>query len=364
MSEGGDDDDESKEHEPTERKLQEARKKGELVKSNDINVAASYGGLLIAALGLGAASLREFGSTLMVVLDQSDRLSHLFLADGSALSGGLIGKVLVGIGVWFVLPLVLVILSLVAQRAIVFAPEKLKPKLSRVNPISNAKQKFGRSGLFEFAKSFVKLLIIAAILAWFLMSRAPRVLMTQALEPQQVMIVLSKLILEFLFIVFIFAAVMGAIDYLWQRAEFLRRNRMSRKELMDEFKQSEGDPHLKSQRRQRAVEIATNQMLADVKKADVVIVNPTHYAVALQWQRGSGRAPVCVAKGVDEIAARIREKASEHGIPLRSDPPTARALYASVEIGQEIEPEHYKPVAAAIRFAEKMRRRAKERGAR
>jgi flagellar biosynthetic protein FlhB len=103
-------------------------------------------------------------------------------------------------------------------------------------------------------------------------------------------------------------------------------------------------------------------MISEVAKADVVIVNPTHYAIALKWERGAKKAPVCIAKGVDEIAARIREVAAEAGVPIHSDPPTARALYAAVDIGEEIRAEHYRPVAAAIRFAEKMRRRSRARG--
>jgi flagellar biosynthetic protein FlhB len=128
---------------------------------------------------------------------------------------------------------------------------------------------------------------------------------------------------------------------------------------MDEFKESEGDPHFKAARRQRAQEVATNRMLVDVARADVVVVNPTHYAVALRWDRGKGGAPVCVAKGVDEIARAIRERAAEHGIPIHSDPPTARAMFASVELGQEIRAEHFRAVAAAIRFADAMRRKAR-----
>ena len=132
---------------------------------------------------------------------------------------------------------------------------------------------------------------------------------------------------------------------------------MSRKEMIDEAKDSEGDPHVKMQRRQRGQEIATNRMLQDVATADVVVLNPTHYAVALKWNRKGRGAPVCVAKGMDEIAARIREKAAEAGVPMHRDPPTARAIHASVEIGQPIRPEHYQAVAAAIRFAEAMRKR-------
>jgi len=130
--------------------------------------------------------------------------------------------------------------------------------------------------------------------------------------------------------------------------------------MQDEFKDSEGDPHLKAARRQRAVDIAMKQMLAEVPKADVVIVNPTHYAVALKWSRGSGRAPVCVAKGTDEVAARIRTKATEAGVPIWSDPPCARAIHAQVKVGEEIDRSHFAAVAAAIRFAEKMRQKARQ----
>jgi flagellar biosynthesis protein FlhB len=153
------------------------------------------------------------------------------------------------------------------------------------------------------------------------------------------------------------ALVLGVADLLWQRLSFRRRHMMTRKEMTDEHKESEGDPQLKAQRRARAVAIAMNQMLADVPRADVVIVNPTHYAVALKWERGAGRAPVCVAKGVDDVARAIRERAQEAGVPLRSDPPTARALHATVEIGQEVGRAEWRAVAAAIRFAEKVRRK-------
>ncbi len=123
----------------------------------------------------------------------------------------------------------------------------------------------------------------------------------------------------------------------------------------------EGDPYIKQHRRQRA-QIANNRMLADVPGADVVIVNPTHFAVALKWNRASGAAPICVAKGVDAIAARIREIAEASAVPVRHDPPAARAIHASVEVGAEIQPEHYHAVASAIRFAEAMQARARRAG--
>ncbi|WP_415183836.1 flagellar biosynthesis protein FlhB [Phaeovulum sp.] len=357
-------DDTEKEHEPTQQKLDEARKRGELVRSAEISVAASYGGFLIAVIGFGTVGLTAFGTRLMVLLDQSDRLSDLFLSGGSGPIFGMLSGVLATVSFIFILPPVIVLAFLGAQRAIVFAPEKLMPKMSRINPMSNAVQKFGRGGLFEFFKNFVKLVIISTILGNFILGRTDQILMTQYLTPEMATATLLRLTVEFVSIVFIVAVAISAIDYLWQRAEHMRRNRMSRQEIIDEMKQSDGDPHMKAQRRQRGVEIATNRMLADVPQADVVIVNPTHYAVALKWERGSGRAPKCLAKGVDEIAARIREAANVAGVPIHSDPPTARALFATIEVGQEIQPEHYRVVAAAIRFSERMRRHARERGGR
>ena len=158
------------------------------------------------------------------------------------------------------------------------------------------------------------------------------------------------------------AGAIAAIDYIWQRADHARKLRMTHQELKEEQKQAEGDPMLKAQRRRRAEEIATNRMMLDVPKADVIIVNPTHYAVALQWRRGVDAAPKVTAKGVDGVAFRIRETAERAGVPVHSDPPTARALEATTEIGAEIAPAHYQAVAAAIRFAEAMREKARARG--
>lgn len=353
-------DDAEKEHAPTQRRLDEARKRGEVARAPELSAAAAYAGLLLAAMAFGGPALRKIGDAGSVLLSRPDRLADLFVRGAHAPAGGLMGTVLIAAAPVFLLPAAAVVLSVVAQRAVTFAPDKLMPKLSRLSPLANAKNKFGPDGLFEFAKSFVKLVIVGVALALFLSSRMNEIVGTLYLAPAQSVVVLLRLLLRFLFVVVAMSVVLGAIDYLWQHFAHLRRHRMSRKELTDEMKDTEGDPHAKSQRRQRGQEIALNQMLTEVPNADVVIVNPTHYAVALKWSPGSGRAPVCLAKGVDEIAARIREAASEAGVPLHSDPPTARALHATIEIGQEILPEHYRPVAAAIRFAEAMRKRARQ----
>lgn len=355
-------DDSEKSFEATPEKLKKAREKGEIARSTDLSVAASYGGLLLAALVLGLGSLEKFGTTMMVLLDQPDRLAAQFF-DGpaSAPVGGLLAAVAGSVSPWFALPAVAVLLSILAQRGFVVAPSKLEPKLSRISPISNAKNKFGASGLFEFAKSFAKLVLYSVCLGVFLNARLTEMIASADTGAFIVVALMARLCIEFLFLVLLIATGIGALDAVWQYQNHLRKNRMTRKEITDETKDAEGDPYMKQERRFRGQQIAMSQMMKDVPTADVVIVNPTHYAVALKWSKLPGAAPVCVAKGVDEIAAAIRRTAIEAGVPIHSDPPTARALHATVDIGQEIHEEHYRAVAAAIRFAERMRLRARGR---
>lgn len=358
MSQG--DDNTDKQHEPTQKKLDDARKKGEIPRSSDLSVAAGYGGLLICALTAGAGSVQALGDAMIVMIDQPARLAALvFDGDPRATLGGLAGSVTRGAVAWFLLPALAVLGVLIAQRGFTFVPSKLQFKRSRISPISNAKNKYGRAGLFEFAKSFTKLVVYSAVLGLFLKARLPELALAPMGDPTYAVQLLTRVAVDFIFVAFLIALSIGGIDFLWQRSEHLRKNRMSDKEMRDEHKEAEGDPHMKQHRRSRAQEIALNQMMAEVPKADVVIVNPTHFAVALTWSRKRGEAPVCVAKGMDEVALRIRETAQAAGVPIHPDPPTARALHATTALGAEIAPEHYRPVAAAIRFAETMRKRAR-----
>lgn len=360
MSQG--DDGADRPHEATQRKLDEARKKGDIPRTGDLTAAAAAAGFLGLALlpgGWVPPRVAELGAAL---LERAEALGPEMLGGGTAMAGTVVAGVVSAMAPALLIPGVMVILVLVALRGLVFAPEKLMPKLSRISPLSNAKNKFGPSGLVEFAKSTVKLAIYAALLWLFLHSRLPRLIGTIGQDPRQATLEMLGMMVEFMALVVLIMLVIGGLDHLWQVFDHRRRQRMSHQELREDHKQAEGDPWMKQQRRQRAMELATNQMLADVPKAAVVIVNPTHYAVALKWSPGDQAAPVCVAKGVDEIAARIREVATEAGVPIHSDPPTARALHATVKIGAEIAPDHYAPVAAAVRFAEAMRIRARARG--
>jgi flagellar biosynthetic protein FlhB len=337
-------------HEATPQKLEEARRKGELVKSQDLSVAASYLGAGLAILLLGpmlASRMADLGGSLLAGADR--------LSDGTVgaapLGGAILGETVILTALAVLAPAGLVLVVLLAQRSIVVAPSKLEPKLSRIGLIANARNKFGPNGLFEFAKSTVKMGLYGAILGWFIWRDADKIVAAAALPPRQVGATLTEMLLAFLVPVTLIALSIALLDYAWQHHSHHAKNRMTRQEVMDEFKKSEGDPQLKAQRRRRAQEIAMNTMLADVPDAAVVVVNPTHYAVALKWSPLDPSPPVCVAKGTDEIAARIREAATGAGVPIFSDPPTARALHATVEIGDPIEREHFAAVAVAIRFA-------------
>lgn len=344
----------------TPKKLEDARRKGEIVRSQDLNTAVMYGGFLLSGTILAPWLVQNLGQLTQTTLGQAEVIAPLMLGpggDGPAI--GLLSGSLLATGAIVVIPAGLLLVSLIAQRALLFTPSKLAPKLNRLSPIGNAKQKYGSQGLFQFAKSAVKLALVSIFLALYLWARAETILASLYGTSGQLLELLGRVSLDFLMVVAGMTAVIGVIDWFWEWSQLQLKNRMTRQEVVDEAKSSEGDPHTKQQRRMRGQEIAMNQMIGDVPSADVVVVNPTHYAVALKWDRAGGGVPVCVAKGVDEVARRIREAASEAAVPIFSDPPTARALHASIEIGAPIEPDQYRAVAAAIRFADLMRSKAK-----
>lgn len=353
-------DDGEKSFEPSQKRLEDARAKGDLPQSADLTTAAAYGGFILACLAFGGPALVRAGDSLSALLAAPDSLA--LAAFGTARLAPLSGfaaAVAGALAPFVLLPAAAALLAIIGQQALVVATDRIRPKAERISPLATISKKFGVAGLVEFTKSLAKLLLFSVVLGVFLARRLPEILSMVAVAPGPATAALLGMTLEFLALVAAIALAIGLLDLLWQRASHRRRHMMTRKELRDEIKESEGDPMLKQQRRSRGVEIALNRQLAEVPKAEVVIVNPTHYAVALAWDRESGRAPVCVAKGVDEIAARIRAIAIEHGVPIHSDPATARALHAEVAVGEEIARRHYRAVAAAIRFAERMRRKAK-----
>jgi len=359
---GGADSGGEKTEDPTEKKLQDARKKGDVAKSPDLSATAAYFGLALVFSFVGSSMVDRLADIFTHIFQDADKISSQALgAGGIYVVLGLVNGATWAVLPVFVVPLVAVIISVMAQQAFVFAPDKILPKLSRISPFSGLKNKFGPAGLFEFAKSFLKLLVVSAVVSLFVSSNYNDILGGIYTNAGIVSQMLANSLVRFLWLVFLISAIVSVLDYFWQKFDYKRKLMMTRQEITDEMKDSEGDPHMKHKRRQMGNDIASQRMMEDVPDADVIVVNPQHFAVALKWDRSAGSAPVCVAKGVDEIARRIREIAAASGVPIHRDPPTARSLFATVEIGQEVEPDHYKPVAAAIRYAEKMRKLADKR---
>jgi flagellar biosynthetic protein FlhB len=214
---------------------------------------------------------------------------------------------------------------------------------------------FSKQALANFAKGLVKVMLVGAVMAALLWPQRYRLADLIAFDPAAVMPFSRTLSLEMLGYVVAILAIIAAADYLFQYRQWFERQKMSFRELKDEFKQTEGDPMVKAKIRQIRQSRMRKRMMAAVPQASVVITNPTHYAVALRYERGMN-APICLAKGVDAIARRIRTVAEQHGIPIVENPPLARTLHAAVEIDREIPAEHYRAVAEVIGYVMRLHR--------
>jgi flagellar biosynthetic protein FlhB len=233
--------------------------------------------------------------------------------------------------------------------------DTLQPKFNRISPFAGIKRLFSAQALANFVKGLLKLAVIGAVLTVLLWPERDRAEGLTWSDPAAILPLTRDLSLKLLGAVVAMLAVVAAVDYLFQYRQWYERQKMTLRELKDEFKESEGDPAIKGKLKQTRQTRMRKRMMAGVPKATVVITNPTHYSVALQYERGMD-APVCVAKGVDALALKIREIAREHSVPIVENPPLARALHATVEVDEAISPEHYKAVAEVISFVMRLRR--------
>jgi flagellar biosynthetic protein FlhB len=242
----------------------------------------------------------------------------------------------------------------VIQHRLVWSAESLKPKLSKISLGAGFKRLFSKVALANFVKGLVKLALIGTVMTVILWPKRRELDGLVTMDPAVVLPLVKSMSLELLGTVIAILAIVAAADYLFQYRTWYNRQKMSLREMKEEFKQTEGDPAIKAKIRQLRQQRAKKRMMAEVPKASVIITNPTHYAVALQYDKGMN-APVCLAKGVDNLALKIREVAAAHDIPIVENPPLARALHATVEMDEEIPPEHYKAVAEVIGYVMRLR---------
>jgi flagellar biosynthetic protein FlhB len=356
MAEEGDQHDTDRSQDPTQKRIDEAIKRGDVVKSQEVSTWFVIAG---ATLVLGAFT-GGMGGELTTTFRGLIANAHQIPVDGNglrAISGKLGGEVFAAVAIPFLLLALAAIAGNMIQHQLVWSGEPLKPKLSKISPLAGLKRLFSKQALANFAKGLIKLAVIGAVMAALLWPQHHRLDLLPSTDIVGTLGLTKSLALQVLGAVVAILAFVAAADYLFQYRQWHERQKMSVRELKEEFKQSEGDPLIKGKIRQLRMARARKRMIAEVPKASVVITNPTHYAIALQYERGMN-APVCLAKGVDATALRIREVAEEHSIPVVENPPLARALHAVVEVDQEIPPEHYKAVAEIIGYVMKLKRAA------
>lgn len=355
MAEGTDP--ESKTEEATPRKLAEARQKGDVAKSPDVAGALSLTGAAAVVLMSGGWFATSMAEQLLPFI----AAPHTMLGGLEAGAGVEIGA----IAVWAVAPFLGVVMLAtivggiggnIAQSGLIFTGEKLKPKWSHVNPLSGFKRIFGPDGLFQFAKTFLKLLAVGVI-CWLVLRPHVRDLeMMAAMPPVMILPLARDLAIALMMSTIIFLSFAAGADFLWQKHRFAERMKMSKEELKEDYKQSEGDPHIKAKLKQIRAQRSRQRMMQNVPNATVIVTNPTHYSVALRYETGDA-APVCVAKGVDAVALRIREVGREHDVPIVENVPLARALYAAVDIDETIPREHFEAAARVIGFVMQKRKK-------
>ena len=354
-----DTDPDSKTEEATPRKLEEARKKGDAAKSPDVASTLSLmGASAVLVFGGGwfathmAESLLPFISAPHTMLGQLDSGAGVDIAIKALwaaapfMFGVMAATILGGVS------------GNLGQTGLIFSAEKIKPKLDKLSPMKGFKRIFGPDGLMQFGQTLLKLIAVGVI-CWVVLKPHMRQFETfAAMSPAAILPLSRDLMIALMSSALVFLGFTAVGDFIWQKIRFAKRMRMSKEELKEDYKQVEGDPHVKAKLKQIRAQKSRQRMMQNVPKATVIITNPTHYSVALRYEPDQGDgAPICVAKGVDAMALRIREVAREHEVPIVENVPLARALYAVVDVDEAIPREHFEAAAKVIGFVMQKRRR-------
>ncbi len=335
--------------EPTQKRLEDAREHGDVIKSPEVSTFVLLLGGAIAIAMFGASTAKGMTQALRIFLEQPDQIS----LDPSDIMGlarhtltmlaGLLAPV-------FAVMMAAAIGGNVLQSRPSISFDKIKPDFAKLSLLSGLKRMFGIDGLSNLVKGMSKILLVGFAVWTQVWPERTMLESVMSQTPLGVLGDMSHLLFKVLIAALAALAGIAALDYFLQRHRFLQRNRMSKQEIKEEYRQSEGDPQIKAKIRQIRQERAKKRMIAAVPEATVIITNPTHYAVALKYESGKMAAPICVAKGVDALALKIREVAKEHDVPIVENPPLARALHATVEVDEVIPQEHFKAVAQVIGY--------------
>lgn len=344
-----DQDDSQKTEEPTHKRLEDARKKGQIVRSREVN---NFFILFVFGLILTTFAPHIMGQVSAVLAPFITRPEQLSADMGSLqrITSHLVSE----IGAIMVLPGLMAILAALGagflQSRFNTSWEPLIPKLEKISPLKGLKRMFSLTSVVEFLKGIIKITLVGVVATMAIMPYFDYLPSLPAMDTHDILNFVGTLVRRMIIGILVILFLIAILDYMYQRFEFLKKLRMTKQELKDEYKQQEGDPHIKQKLKHIRMERARGRMMAAVPEADVVITNPTHYAVALKYEPESMRAPILVAKGTDTAAQRIKEIAYEHKIPVLRNPVLARAIYADVEVDSPIPNEHYLAVAKIISY--------------
>jgi flagellar biosynthesis protein FlhB len=350
-----DDQDQSqKTEEPTDKKLLDAREKGQVPVSREVNHLFMIFAVTLIIMTVAPFMMSNLSNVLLKFIETPHAIpmDQTHLADTLKTVSAQTLQVLL---VPLVILIVAAVLSGLVQTGVIMAPDRIKPKLEKISPLKGVKRLFSSQSVTEFAKGILKLSVVGAVATMVMLPELNSIEQTITMPLTDVLLHIHWLVIRLLVAVVSIVAFIAAMDFLYVKFKHMRDQRMSRQDIKDEMKQSEGDPHVRQRLRQIRHERAQSRMMASVPDATVVITNPTHYSVALKYELNDMGAPVVVAKGVDHIAMKIREVATEHNVPIVENRAVARALYAGVEIDQEVPTEHFKAVAEVISYVMRLK---------
>lgn len=352
MAEGGDEeqDDSQKTEDPTRKRLEEARKEGQVPLSREANTwLMLFAGTMIILLA-GPSMMREMTEYLTGLLQNSGSIRVSTQQEAGRVMGDMALAVLGFLAIPFIVFFAAAIAGPVAQIGFLFSAKSITPSIDKIDPMKGMKRIFSLRSVMEFIKGILKLVVIGAVCTAIIMPILPtidqHIGQSIPMALQDIKDIVRRLLIAILAALFLVAL----IDVIYVRLDYNKRMRMTRQQVRDEYKQTEGDPHVRARLRQLRTERARKRMIQSVPKADVVIVNPDHYSVALQYEPAKMDAPTVIAKGLDSFALRIREVAKENNVPVVENPPLARSLHASVEVDEQIPPELYQAVAEIIKY--------------
>ena len=346
MSQSGD---QEKTEEPTSRKLEKAREEGQVARSTELPAAS----VTIAALGMlyltGDTLIHKMAEAFVSGFNFDRKLVHSpnLLP---AIFGHEVLESFILIAPLMLLTITIAIASSGATGGFLFSTKALAPKASKLNPLNGLKRMFGTKALVELVKALLKFTLVAGVVTWVLYDNVSTLNNIGKMAFEPAMAVAGELLAKSALIMACALILIAAIDVPFQRWEFMKSMRMSIQDIKDEMKDMEGRPEVKAQIRRRQREMANRRMIDNVKDADVVITNPEHFAVALSYDPNGDSAPVLLAKGTDEVAARIRAEAEKHGIEIFRAPPLARALYFTTDLDQPVPEDLYYAVAQVIAY--------------